>query len=419
MGDNLRGISYEVYQCEAAMNHNPLNKHLRTPVIAVAIAAYLAGCASVTEKNAQRTQPAQTAHGDTVTPPFKGGGYYKDDGPGRKAPANLDRVPDAVPRVEALNARANDPYTVLGKAYTPIPAGERYKERGLASWYGRKFHGRKTSSGEPYDMYAMTAAHATLPIPCYARVTNSNTGQSIVVRVNDRGPFHEGRIIDLSYTAAHKLDVLKGVTPVEVELVNAEAAPDSFIAQAGPSPSPADLPPADAAGAIYLQLGAYTNPASAEALLYRASTKLSRDFPGVMSLNSDGLHKIQAGPFKSEAAADQAAARIREELDVQPIKIKARQPASAAAVPEGSAAKAVATPGLYLQLAALSTTVAAEELSTRVKARFGDQLPGIDRLTVGQLIKVQAGPFLTAASAERLAMAYQQDFGTTPYKVQR
>ena len=401
------------------MNHNPLNKHLRTPVIAVAIAAYLAGCASVTEKNAQRTQPAQTAHGDTVTPPFKGGGYYKDDGPGRKAPANLDRVPDAVPRVEALNARANDPYTVLGKAYTPMAAGEHYKEHGLASWYGRKFHGKKTSSGEPYDMYAMTAAHATLPIPCYARVTNSNTGQSVVVRVNDRGPFHEGRIIDLSYTAAYKLDVLKGVTPVEVELVSAEASPDSFIAQAGPASSPADVPTSAATTeAVYLQLGAYSNPASAEALLYRASTKLSRDFPGVMRLDSEGLHKIQAGPFKSAAAADQAATRIREELDVQPIKIKARQVSSVAAVPAAATPVAPAS-GLYLQLAALSTTAAADELSTRVKARFGDRLPGIDRLTVGKLIKVQAGPFLDAASAERLALAYQQDFGTTPYKVQR
>ena len=401
------------------MNRNPLNKHLRTPMIAVAIAAHLAGCASVTEKNAQRVQPAQTAHGDAVTPPFKGGGYYKDDGPGRKAPANLDRVPDAVPRVEALNARANDPYTVLGKAYTPMAAGEHYKEHGLASWYGRKFHGRKTSSGEPYDMYAMTAAHATLPIPCYARVTNSNTGQSVVVRVNDRGPFHEGRIIDLSYTAAYKLDVLKGVTPVEVELVSAEASPDSFIAQAGPASSPADVPTSAATTeAVYLQLGAYSNPASAEALLYRASTKLSRDFPGVMRLDSEGLHKIQAGPFKSAAAADQAAARIREELDVQPIKIKARQVSGAAATPVAATPVAPAS-GLYLQLAALSTTAAADELSTRVKARFGDRLPGLDRLTVGKLIKVQAGPFLDAASAERLAMAYQQDFGTTPYKVQR
>ena len=137
-----------------------------------------------------------------------------------------------------------------------------------------------------------------------------------------------------------------------------------------------------------------------------------------MRLDSEGLHKIQAGPFKSAAAADQAAARIREELDVQPIKIKARQVSGAAATPVAATPVAPAS-GLYLQLAALSTTAAADELSTRVKARFGDRLPGLDRLTVGKLIKVQAGPFLDAASAERLAMAYQQDFGTTPYKVQR
>ncbi len=207
---------------------------LRTPLIAVAVAAYLAGCASVTDRSARTgSAPEQTARAEEkpVTPPYKGGGYYKDDGPGRNIPANLDQVPDAVPKAEPLHRYANDSYRVLGKTYQPMPADRPYKEKGLASWYGRKFHGRNTSSGEPYDMYAMTAAHATLPIPSYARVTNLNNGQSVLVRVNDRGPFHPGRIIDLSYTAAYKLDVLKDVTPVEVELVNAEDAPAALVAQ--------------------------------------------------------------------------------------------------------------------------------------------------------------------------------------------
>ncbi len=401
--------------------HFPLHS-LRTPLIALAVAAYLTGCASVTDKSAQKTQPVQTARGEDkpVTPPYKGGGYYKDDGPGRDTPANLDQVPDAVPKAEPLHRYANDAYKVLGKTYQPIAAEQPYKEKGLASWYGRKFHGKNTSSGEPYDMYAMTAAHATLPIPSYARVTNLDNGQSVVVRVNDRGPFHEGRIIDLSYTAAYKLDVLKGVTPVEVELVSADAAPDSFVAQAGEvqASSPISEASTPVAGeAIYLQLGAYANPASAEALLARASAMLSRGVPSVMRLEVGGLHKVQAGPFMSSDAANQAAERIREELDVQPIKVTGKAPASAATI--ATIAPTAAAPGIYLQLAALSNSAAADILSAKVKARFGSELPGISHLAAGNLVKVQAGPFASADAAEQMALAYQQDFGVKPYKVQR
>lgn len=392
---------------------------LRTPLIAVAVAAYLAGCASVTDKNARTSAPAQTARGEdkSVSPPYKGGGYYKDDGPGRDIPANLDQVPDAVPKDEPLHRWANDTYKVLGKTYQPRSADRPYKEKGLASWYGRKFHGKNTSSGEPYDMYAMTAAHATLPIPSYARVTNLNNGQSILVRVNDRGPFHAGRIIDLSYTAAYKLDVLRGVTPVEVEMVSADSAPDSFIAQTEApilSASTAGAESSAAGDAIYLQLGAFANPDSAEALLHRASTKLSREFPGVMRLESGKLHKVQAGPFMSADAAERAATLIRAELDVKPIKVVAKT-APAPATP----AAVAAAPGIYLQLAALSNGAAAEALGARVKARFGDEVPGVDHVTAGQLIKVQAGPFADAVAAERLALVYQRDFGVKPYKVWR
>src|SRR5512137_2979192 len=129
--------------------------------------------------------------------------YYKDDGPGANAPANLDSIPDAVPRAEPLHRFANRPYTVFGREYVPATTLRPYRERGIASWYGRKFHGEKTSTGEVYDMYAMTAAHPTLPIPSYARVTNPANGRSVVVRVNDRGPFLHDRVIDLSYAAAH------------------------------------------------------------------------------------------------------------------------------------------------------------------------------------------------------------------------
>ena len=146
------------------------------------------------------------------------GGYYKDDGPPARAPANLDRVADAVPRAEPLHKSANRPYEALGKKYTPMTSVQPFRQRGLASWYGKRYHGQKTSSGETYDMYAMSAAHPTLPIPSYARVTNVANGKSVVVRINDRGPFRDGRVIDVSYVAAHKLGFVQaGQAQVEVE----------------------------------------------------------------------------------------------------------------------------------------------------------------------------------------------------------
>jgi rare lipoprotein A len=140
------------------------------------------------------------------------------DGPEARPPPGLDRVPDAVPRVEPLRSGGpNKPYAVGGRRYVPLTADLPLRETGLASWYGRKFHGRPTANGERYDMYAMTAAHPTMPLPSYATVRNPANGRQVVVRVNDRGPFVAGRIIDLSYTAALRLGVLGGVVPVEVE----------------------------------------------------------------------------------------------------------------------------------------------------------------------------------------------------------
>jgi rare lipoprotein A len=139
------------------------------------------------------------------------------DGVPEQVPPGLMQRPDAEPRIEALRAGGpNKPYEAAGRRYEPVLADLPMAESGLASWYGRKYHGRSTSSGEPYDMFAMTAAHKTMPIPSYARVRNPANGREITVRINDRGPFAEGRVIDLSYTAALKLGVLNGVAPVEV-----------------------------------------------------------------------------------------------------------------------------------------------------------------------------------------------------------
>ena len=150
----------------------------------------------------------------------KKGGYYKDDGPEASPPKNLSSVADAKPRAEPLHRFANRPYEVFGKKYVPLSSVRAFHQRGIASWYGKKFHGQKTASGETYDMYAMTAAHPLLPIPSYARITHVRSGRQVVVRINDRGPFHAGRVIDLSYAAAYRLGLLDaGSAEVEVEAI--------------------------------------------------------------------------------------------------------------------------------------------------------------------------------------------------------
>jgi hypothetical protein len=167
---------------------------LKTSLTAVVLVASVALVACGTALKQSSPSAVTSAPGKS--------GFYKDDGPGDAMPsATLDAIPDAVPRAEVLHRFANRPYMVFGREYVPATNLRPYKERGTASWYGRKFHGEKTAIGDTYDMYAMTAAHPTLPLPSYARVTSVATGKSVIVRVNDRGPFLHGRVIDLSYAA--------------------------------------------------------------------------------------------------------------------------------------------------------------------------------------------------------------------------
>src|SRR6184192_3813142 len=180
------------------------------PLLAFVVLA-LGACAAAPIPGEQRQPEVQ---------PSRSGGYYKDDGPGEGPPANLDQVADAQPKAEPLHRYANRPYQVFGREYVPLAFVQPYRQRGTASWYGKKFHGQRTASGEPYDMYAMTAAHPTLPIPSYARITSLRTGQQVVVRINDRGPFHANRVIDLSYAAAYRLGLIgTGSGEVEIEAI--------------------------------------------------------------------------------------------------------------------------------------------------------------------------------------------------------
>lgn len=262
-----------------------------------------------------------------TTPP-RGGGYYQDDGPHARPPVDLAAVPDAVPRAEPLSPSGNRPYAVFGVSYTPLAEARGYRERGIASWYGKKFHGRRTSSGEPYDMYAMTAAHKTLPLPSYARVRNLENGRSVVVRVNDRGPFLHNRLIDLSYAAAWKLGIVaSGTGIVEVETLDPHApvAPAAATTVAGRprlsviSPAQAGTP-SQTPPRLSVQVGAFAQHANALALrdrLERAGLapiyiQPATETPGG---GTAGLFRVRIGPVASVEHGD----RVVEEAGRQGI----------------------------------------------------------------------------------------------------
>ena len=244
--------------------------------------------------------------------------YYKDDGPGENPPDNLDAIADAIPRLEPLHRYANRPYTVLGREYIPATTVKRYRERGIASWYGRKFHGQKTSTGETYDMYKMTAAHPTLPLPSYARVTNVATGKTVIVRVNDRGPFLHDRIIDLSYAAAQKIGIAQnGSGLVEVEAIIpsdfllAEAMPPlTPVNAAEPATPEPELAPSPALGGFAVQLGAFANYANAQNFLAHVQNQLTAVPVEAKVRQLGGLFRVYVGPYPDREEARRVAERL-------------------------------------------------------------------------------------------------------------
>jgi rare lipoprotein A len=226
-------------------------------------------------------------------------------------PADVANTPDAVPKREPRSASGNpDEYEAFGTVYRVLDDAAGFRERGRASWYGKKFQGRKTASGEPYDMFAMTAAHKTLPIPSYVRVTNLGNGKTAVVRINDRGPFHSGRIIDLSYAAAARLGVIRD-GHAEVEIVALQPEDDTQVATAAPRNASAPLPTAsdvpvvvpaatvDRGAGSWLQVAAYNDPINALAM---RDELLRRGVAGVVVSESPGgqLQRVMVGPFGSE-----------------------------------------------------------------------------------------------------------------------
>ncbi|MDR2000537.1 MAG: septal ring lytic transglycosylase RlpA family protein [Zoogloeaceae bacterium] len=249
------------------------------------------------------------------------GGFYQDDGPSDSVPADLGAIPDAVPRAEPPHRAANRPYSVLGRDYVPLKPNTPYRVTGVASWYGKKFHGQKTSIGETYDMYAMTAAHPTLSIPSYARVTNQANGKSVIVRVNDRGPFLHGRLIDLSYAAAYKLGYVNaGSAQVVVESILPGSTLPPPVTVTVESVAPQPLPEISDTQGIYLQLGAFGNADNADNLQRRLARELgSLGDRLVVRSGSDGVYRVQIGPWASHAEAQRIADQLAELLDARPI----------------------------------------------------------------------------------------------------
>jgi rare lipoprotein A len=321
--------------------------------------------------------------------PRSGGSGIGRDGADVNPPSGLGQVPDAEPRVEAIRGSggSSKPYVVMGRSYVPITDDRPWRETGLASWYGHKFHAQSTASGEPYDMYAMTAAHKTLPLPSYVRVRNPANGREVVVRVNDRGPFHDDRIIDLSYTAAYKLDLLRGVAPVEIErITNADIRAgtwrrgDSALAQSVPiqgpvalaaspttpsaadavavpvaltspvvatpraevreldalpplpapqaepsaAPAPGESPPASPTSGFWVQLGAFSQRDGVE----RMQQQVARSLPalaGALNVFAErGTYRLQAGPYASRDQARDMAEQVRNGLQLAPMIVERR-----------------------------------------------------------------------------------------------
>jgi rare lipoprotein A len=330
-------------------------------VIALASATLITGC-STTETGEHKSliplpwkHKVTTRHGD-IDPslpklPAAGsgrGGYYQDDGPGDNPPPGLRDLPDAVVKYEPYARFANKPYSVFGQTYTPLINDEPFTQRGVASWYGVKFHGQRTSSGEPYDMYKMTAAHPTLPIPSYARVTSLDSGKSVVVRINDRGPFHSDRIVDVSYTAALKLGLLgKGSHQVEIErLFPDDPTRIATVRRAAASAAQAAPPPAEIAALMledrvamdsaavarpdapakavqsgyYLQLGAYGREGKAEEI--GEMLKKSGVSQALEVVRSGSVNRLYSGPFETRAMAQEAMRALPSSLGLKPIVVR-------------------------------------------------------------------------------------------------
>ncbi|NDZ13469.1 septal ring lytic transglycosylase RlpA family protein [Variovorax sp. WS11] len=341
-------------------------------LVAGAVLALLAGCASGP----------------------RGGSGIGRDGADANPPSGLGQVADAEPRVESIRGSGgtSKPYAVLGRSYVPITDDRPWRETGLASWYGRKFHAQSTASGEPYDMYAMTAAHKTLPLPSYVRVRNPANGREVIVRVNDRGPFHEDRIIDLSYTAAYKLDLLRGVAPVEIErITNADIRAgtwrrgDTALAQAAPGVPPTALAASPVAAPIASEAVAVAVPAALTSPVVAMPRAEVRELGALPPLAPE------AAPAPAPAATDEAAPR----------------------------SLSAATSGFWVQLGAFSQRDGVERFQQQVARSMPALAGALNVFAERGTYRLQAGPYASRDQARDTAEQVRNGLQLAPMIVER
>ncbi|MGV7208424.1 septal ring lytic transglycosylase RlpA family protein [Oxalobacteraceae bacterium A2-2] len=371
------------------------------------------------------------------------GGYYQDDGPGENPPPNLDKVPDADVRNDAPIPRANRPYTVFGKTYTPLTDNQPYTQIGIGSWYGKKFHGQRTSSGELYDMYKMTAAHPILPIPSYARLTNLVSGAQVIVRINDRGPFHSDRAIDVSYTAALKLGLLgKGSHELQIERILPDEIDRMLATKGGVSTStPARLitRTAPAAPRLPSQAGALSaNSIANQPLVLSPSAVPQSSLGGVAPAASSmpataapvtrtpaaGV-ALAAGAVPAPVAATGSATSAQStaaaapvvasatQTDIEALMLADRSPAAAAP------AEAAAKGGYYLQLGAYSRAENAEAARSKLATQTGQALGALEVVQGGTVFRLFSGPYASRQDALQAAQSLPGSLGLKPIPVQR
>lgn len=359
-----------------------------------AVVLWLTGCASGPVPDATRPErlPAPV-----VRP--------SQDGPPDRPPADLTQVPDAVPKVEPILPKGpNKPYVVEGQAYEPLAADVPFKQRGVSSWYGAKFHGRRTASGEVYSMYGMTAAHRTLPIPSYARVRAVQSGKSVIVRINDRGPFHSSRVLDLSYTAAAKLDLLgKGTIEVEIERLTFDQIrsgrwQDNDTALAGAQSESATEPAA---------------PSKTDAI-YALASRLDEARPQAVSSRVEPVAK----PLQAAGASTAAPASLVELAPSVPSSAVAPAPLKPALEVQGRAYTTVAK-GFWVQLAAFSKKPGVDAFQQRVAHELEALAPLLAVFHEGALYRLQVGPYAKREEAQSAAQRIRDALQLVPMVVER
>jgi rare lipoprotein A len=345
--------------------------------------AVLAGCAS---------GPLRTGSN------LPSGGFPDRDGPEPNPPSDLLRVPDATPQLEPIREGGpNKPYDVLGHSYVPITRDAPFTERGVASWYGRLFHGKRTASGEIYNMYAMTAAHPTLPIPSYVRVRNPANGREVIVRINDRGPFHSSRIIDLSYTAAYRLDLHRGIGKVEVQRITFDEIRTGSWRHDGTGVGDTTLAavaPSDAA----------PNPAPAPA-------------PAVVAVPVAAVSTVALSPAEASSGVTPPS-NPTPTVEGVPAAMPATVPDPAAAGLPARAYTAAAR-GFWVQLGAFRQREGAEGFQQRVESELDWLAPLLAVFSDSALYRLQAGPFGSREEARAVASRIHAGLQLVPVVVER